>query len=496
MDHKIEFFKLVEENRFEEARCQLDKLKYEANEDSFYYGNQGWILNHMERYQEAEILLRMGINVFPQDGWLHSQLGYCLDRQGHLTDGLQNLLKALELGFDEPWVHGEIGWCYKEESQFKKAIEYFENGLLDDPSNAFILSQAAFVYIELEDLKTAERYLKKSYQYQSDNDGLYDLASFYHHQKQYEVEIEYLNQISDRADSEEIQYELGVAYYRCDQYEHASSHLLCALTLGKDDTEIRTYLGDVLRMLHHEEESDMHYNIALEYYEKALLNEQDSYWIYQEMIWIAHKQKDQHKKLAYLDRSFKSHGESVWLMYHFARCYSDLQIHDKAIEACAYCMQFGEKSKEMYDLYAWNLGRCDQEDKAIELLLECMKHFPADDWNYGELGWNYAQLNQFDQAKDYFDIAVEMNPKSPLHKSMLGWCYLRLKKYTKAYTCVKQAMKLGRSDGWIHAVFAEIAQAKQLDDEAIEHYQYAIDLGYKEAWIHQNMKKLKAKSKG
>ena len=37
--------------------------------------------------------------------------------------------------------------------------------------------------------------------------------------------------------------------------------------------------------------------------EKALQKETDIYWIYQEMIWIAHKQQDWTKKLQYLERA-------------------------------------------------------------------------------------------------------------------------------------------------------------------------------------------------
>ena len=68
MDYKEEFTQLIEENRLDDARILLEKHKLYASEEPFYYGNMGWILNHMERYQEAEVFLRKGLVYFPEDG--------------------------------------------------------------------------------------------------------------------------------------------------------------------------------------------------------------------------------------------------------------------------------------------------------------------------------------------------------------------------------------------------------------------------------------------
>lgn len=70
MDYKEEFTQLIEENRLDDARILLEKHKLYASEEPFYYGNMGWILNHMERYQEAEVFLRKGLVYFPEDGWI------------------------------------------------------------------------------------------------------------------------------------------------------------------------------------------------------------------------------------------------------------------------------------------------------------------------------------------------------------------------------------------------------------------------------------------
>ena len=117
------------------------------------------------------------------------------------------------------------------------------------------------------------------------------------------------------------------------------------------------------------------------------------------MIWIAHKQRDWKKKLAFLKRAEKEKKDDMWLMYHFARCYSDLGDYEHAENACEFCLSHGEQGMDMFDLYAWNLGRDGKERKAIEVLSKRLKRFGADGWAYGELGWNYLQLQLFATAR-------------------------------------------------------------------------------------------------
>lgn len=491
MDYKEEFARLIEANKLEDARFLLEKHQAYANEDPFYYANMGWILNHIEAYAEAELTIRKGLRYFPEDGWMLSQLGFALDRQGELEDGLRVLLKALELGFDEPWLHGEIGWCYKEKQDYANAINYFENALLDEPDNVWFLAQAAEAYQLQGALTTAEEYLVKSYRLHPDEDSLFDLVKFYRSVKAYEKEIEMLEKITNPQYQDWKEFEYGVALTQLTDYEGGLLHLLKALEYGRDDTGIRTQLGDCLRSLQRVQEADVHYNKALEYFEKALEKESETYWIYQEMIWIAHKQHDPYKKLAYLDRAIQEKPEDVWLMYHYARAYSDIDDHEHAIEACAFCIRHGEDGKEMQDLYAWNLGRAHQEKKAIEVLQERIARFSADDWNYGELGWNYAQLRDYKEACRCFKKAYDMNPKNPLHSSMLGWCYLRQEQYDISLSYLKEAERLGREDGWLHSVMGEVYAGLQRNKDAIYHYQYAIDHGFDEEWMHEELTHLK-----
>lgn len=491
LDYKQEFANLLAENKLEDARILLEKCKIYAMDDPFYYGNMGWLLNHMERYQEAEFYLLKGVHEFPEDGWMRSQLGFCYDRQGKIKDGMEELLTALEMGFDEPWVHGEIGWCFKEAEEYEQAITCFEDALLDDADNAWLLSQAASAYAALGRKEEALEYYLKSYRLQPDSDACFDLANYYHQEENFKEEIFYLEKIKDKESEPWKEYQIANAYMALQEPKAALQHLEVAEHLGKDDTSLHALMGDAYRMLEDKQNADLHYDKALSYYEKAIHREKEHYWIYQEMIWIAHKQRDWEKKLAYLKRAEKEKKDDLWLMYHFARCYSELGDYEHAENACEFCLSHGEKGKDMLDLYAWNLGRDKKEDKAIEILQKRIKQDGADGWVYGELGWDYLQLQEHEKALLHFGKASELEPQNAMHVSMMGWCHYQLDEYDEALRYLQEAIKLGRKDGWILATMGEVLAKADRKEEAIEYYEQALAMEYGVDWIPDEINKLK-----
>lgn len=493
MDYKEEFEQLIQEKRYEDARILLEKNHIYALEDPFYYANMGWILNQMERYEEAIICLKKGLQLFPGDGWMFSQIAYANDRLGNLDEGLHAIHEAFDLGFDEPWLHGEMGWCYKEMREYDKAINCFEDALMDDENNVWPLAQAAYTYLAMEKYDVAEEYFKKCYLLQPSDDSIFDLVHFYKTVADYEKVIECLQKECNPQYEAWKHFEMGSAYFEMKNFKEALSHLEYALACGRDDTGIRTLLGDVYAQLHQKGESIHEYDVALEYYEKALKRDDqaDREWVWQEMIWIAHKEQDFEKKLEYLDRASKEYPNNLWMQYHYARCYSDLNQYELAANACERCLSLGEKGKEMQDLYAWNLGRCGKEQEAIDVLNKRIEEFGADEWNYGELGWDYAQLRNYDYALSYFERAYEMNPDSAMHASMIGWCYLRKQNYEQALEYLNKAKKLGRMDGWLASVFGETYQGMNEDARALEEYEYAFAHGQNDDWIKEQIVILK-----
>lgn len=490
MDYKDEFNVLVADNRLEEARIYLEKYKINALEEPFYYANMGWLFNHMERYEEAEMCLKKGLFQFPDDAWMYSQLGFCYNRQDRVKEGLALLLKSLDMGNDEAWIHGEIGWCYKDLMDYPMAVNYFENALMEDPRSVWTLSQAAGTYALLGKDDIAEEYFLKSYAIDSDVDAAYDIVNFYREHNYYEKVLPFLDEITDPTYASWKESELGSTYFHLAEYTKAYEHYMKAMEDGRDDTGIRNELGDICQALNQLEEANIHYNTALTYYEKALKNEDDRRWIYQEMVWIAHKQEAYEKKLAYLLRAQEELGDDPWFMYHFARTYTDLNEYAKAEDACQQCIKHGEEKKEILDLYAWNMGRNHKEDEALKVLEDRRLKYGEDEWLLGEIGWDYAQKKLYDKARLHFMKAHEVNINNAAHVSMIGWCLLKENDIRGAKSYVEEAIRLGRNDGWAHATLAEIYEKLEERDKALFEYKAALDMNYESEWVKEEIERL------
>lgn len=484
MNDKEKFNELINEQRYEEARALLEKNKAMAYEDSFYFANMGWVLNHIGRHQEAIAYLQKGIQAFPEDAWMYSQLGYAYNHANQFTEALKYLEKGLHMGHDEPWIHGEIGWAYRQLNEDKKAIEYFENALLDDPNNVWILAQAAFTYRDLGDDQSAEEYLRKVYRLDPSDDSLFDLAMFYKHAKRYEEEIALLKQMKNDAYADWQDFEIAYAYNRIDKEKDAVELLKRCLQRGRDDTGVREELGDAYWRIGDRDAAKQEYHTALSYYEKALVkNSADAYWILQDMAWIAHKEEDMIHKLQYLDRMSQIKPDDPWVLYHYAKTYANLGEYDRALTYCDRCEKAEGPGSELHSLKAWILGKKRSFAEAIEVLEETEKLGRHDAWLWNEIAWDYSEMGDYEKALTYYRKSLAESGDDPLIYSQLAWHESALGNYQKALTLLFKARELGREDGWLIANigwnYAKLNQAEQ----ASAYYDQAAAMGYQEPWF-------------
>lgn len=496
MSYKEEFQKLVEAQRLEDARVLLEENKAMAYEDSFYFANMGWVLNHIGRHQEAIPYLQKGIQFFPEDAWMYSQLAYAYNHSEQYQEALNYFLKGLEMGHDEPWIHGEIGWAYRQLKENEKAIEYFENALLDDPDNIWILAQAAFTYRDLGEKENAEEYLKKVYYLSPDDDSIFDLANFYKQESRFQEEVALLLKSTNEEYANWRDFELAYAYNRMDQPKEAIELLQACLARGRDDTGIREELADAYLAMQEREQAQEQYQIALSYYEKALeRNTPDAYWILQDMVWIAHKQGDDIRKLQYLDRMNQIKPDEPWVTYHYAKAYANLGEYDKALTYCDLCVAKEGETMELLSLKAWILGKNQQFETALSYLERVRDLGRDDSWFYNELGWDHSELEHYEEAIRCYQYSLTLDDTNAWVYSQLGWNEATLEHYETALSYLNKAKELGREDGWLYANIGWVYQNLEQYEEAYHFYETARQIGYEETWFLTQFDTVKQKLK-
>ena len=122
MDYREPFHALADAGRYEEALAYLRRFYGHAFEEPFYFANMGWLCNQLHDHEGAFGYLMTGIRLFPDDGWMHAQLGMTQNRRERYAHALVCLEDALSLGFDEPWVHYELFLAHRELRQEEEAI--------------------------------------------------------------------------------------------------------------------------------------------------------------------------------------------------------------------------------------------------------------------------------------------------------------------------------------------------------------------------------------
>lgn len=491
MNYKDTFQTLISENRLEDARILLDENKAFAYDDSFYFANMGWVLNHIGNYQEAIPYLQKGMHNFPEDAWIYTQLGYSYNHIGNCKEALHYLVKGLEMGHDEPWVHGEIGWAYRESNDLDKAIEYFENSLLDEPDSVWVLAQAAFTYRDKGDKKSAEEYLKKVYLLSPDDDSIYDLVNFYKSEMRFQEEVEMLDKMEDNESFLWRDFEKAYAYNRLNLQDKAKDLLLSCIASGRDDTGVREELGDAYDAMQDKEKALEQYQIAMGYYEKALeRNKDDAQWILQDMIYNAHKQEDMVLKLKCLDQLKKISPKDTWMLYHYAKAYANLNEFDKVISYCDECIQIEDDSDEVSTLKAWALGKQGKYKEAIALLHKIQENGRTDCWLFNELGWDYSEIEDHEEAIVYYEKSLRLDEHDPWVLSQVAWNKGILKDFDEALQYFKKSEENGRKDGWIYANFGWVYQNLLRYEKAKEYFDKAEAQGYKEEWFLNRKKEV------
>lgn len=489
MNYKEEFQQLVDNQKYEDARVYLEENHISAFDELFYLNNMGWVLNHIGRCEEAIAYLQKASNMSPDDAWVITQLGYSYNHTGNHQEAIRLLEKGLSLGHDEAWIHSELGWCYRQTNDLKKAVDYFENALMEDEQNAWILAQAAFCYRDLEKYDAAEEYLKKAYFFSPDEDSLYDLAIFYRDQLRYEDELNTLSKVTANPESTWILFEQGYACNRLERYQEAKEAFMLCLERKRDDTGVREELGDALGALNEQEKANMHYDIALGYYEKAIKqHKEDSSWILRDMVWIAHKENDLPKKLKYLNRLNKVTPNYGWAMYHYAKVYSDMQEYKKAVKYCDLCIQIDGEDETCLSLKAWNLGKLKKYKEAIVLLDQIKAMGREDTWIYAEYGWDYSEVEEYQKAVEAYEKTITLGNKEIWIYSQVGWNCGQIEQYEKALTYLFEAVQLGRCDGWIYATIGWCYNKLARFEEAMSYFDKAKADGYEEDWFQYQMK--------
>ena len=134
------------------------------------------------------------------------------------------------------------------------------------------------------------------------------------------------------------------------------------------------------------------------------------------------------------------------------------------------------------------------DEQAMELFTKVVEHDP----NHVQARWRMATLlfdqMKYDQARLQFGEAVRLDPSDATSHHRLGAISLIFREYDEALASLQRAYALTPNDTGLYVDIAYTFQQLGRDQDAIDWYRKAIDLGVEAASVQQQLRRLLIKS--
>lgn len=432
MEKEIE--ELITSGNFEDARLQLINNQMTLDK-RFYYANLGYVETFYMNYEQALMLYNKYLEIDNQDAWVYSQIGYVLNIKGSFNKALKHLEKAKELGRNDSFLLGEFGNSYMGLSEFQEALYFYEDALMLDTNNPWFLMKIGMCLARLGKYEDAISNLKKAKLFVQDGEltGIdFELAYAYKNLNMWKESYEILKELevkyADEFNGDDYFECARSCFYGSDNERDAIRLLDKAVSMGVNHTGVHDLYGDVYSYLNDQENAKKHFEICLDYFEKAYEKHNADEYVLDRMAGLCKKLKRYKDAYEYTLKEIKLGANSFQVYYRMGDILCELDRYEESIEYMKKALEMKE-DVYAYSFIGFNYYRIDKFNEAQEALLKAEELGREDAWLIGLIGYNYSHIgyrnkdNKANQkALDYLYRAKEMKNNEITHYDVqIGW---------------------------------------------------------------------------
>ena len=220
-----------------------------------------------QRYEEAEIIMREAIELFPNDFAVNLILGLSLAQQSKTLESKEYLKTAVELNPSDLNSLSAYGFTLSQLQENEEAIKYLTRALHLEPNNINVLGQLGLIYNNLEMMEESDSLYEAALQIDPQNALINNNYGYSLSERDLQLERALsMIEIAINADSSNSSYldSYGWIFFKLGDYDKAYYYIKKAIdTDGNDNAVLLEHLGDVLYMQGKKEE-------ALDYWQRAL----------------------------------------------------------------------------------------------------------------------------------------------------------------------------------------------------------------------------------
>lgn len=483
IDIRYQFEQYVNEERYLEAYELLLTHPIDDSYDPFYCSSMCWVLNQLERYHEAKYYARKGIGLFPNEGFLHAQLGYAYYRNENDDAALASYRKALELKFDDAWVFGDIGSILQDRSQFEEALDHYESGLLEEVNHTFCLLGAASCYVALQKYDIAIEYYEKVYMNEGDPSALYELICTCSEANQYQKALMYLEEMNHPRYERWKLMESGIIYFRLGHPQRALKYFNQVIEI-QPDMDVYKMMTRCFQSIGDRHKMNEYANMVIELLEAQLkLSKADEkVAIIQELASYSECLLDQNVHIRYLNQAKEVGIDEALLWPYYAHAYVQLDDYHTALKYCELLYENKQHSEFLLDIYSWLLRVTHQNQLAIKILDEYIELCGESKRNLEELVLNELILNRFSDALNTSQKLFQMDENDWRAYYYMAWSFYSLERHDEAIRMISQVEQLSYPESYTYHIYelkgnilAELGQHQESFEAYEKAYLYQED---------------------
>ena len=365
----------------------------------------------------------------------------------------------------------------EEEKDRKAAIERYEDMLKSHDSVYF--DSEEFEYII--DHYTQHNQLKRSRQ-------AVEMAMAQHPESNM-LKIKYARQYLLENDAQRA-FDIMQHVERIDDDEDPDYFLTlgsCLAMLGKSEEALQNYFNalpyfdedekfELYNAIAYEYQHMQKYDLALDFYNKALPFAEDNDTIYHEIRCCYLSAGRKEEALAYFQGLIDNdpYNSKAWTNTHLSDIYYDLGRYKEAIDTLEEALRNGVETSMIHttigDCY-YRLNDLQTAEEHFNKALEINEMIGS---GWAGLGYVYSDRGYSKKAIRFFEKALELEPWETDHLYSIATDYMKLKEYDKAMECLLKIQEQTPNDADAYYYIADLYGQQDKIDEAINTIKFGL----------------------
>ncbi|GAB2567243.1 tetratricopeptide repeat protein [Gracilibacillus alcaliphilus] len=149
------------QEQFDTALADINQRLEDYPEDAYLLNEKGYILNELERYEEAQKTLEEAVEIDDQSDSAYTNLALSLNELGEYEQAIVAAQKAIDISENEPEQFINMGNAHSMLERDEKALEYYDKALEIDPTTPYGLYGKGVTLYFLEEFEDSIPYLEQ-----------------------------------------------------------------------------------------------------------------------------------------------------------------------------------------------------------------------------------------------------------------------------------------------------------------------------------------------